>query len=140
VTEPAEPLTPYQAEMNAALRRLACFALRAEDLFVRVNWIDHHHLEEVLKVALEELHERLAQLGSGIASAGLERRDVVLGDTQAAGQLALREVISVTHGAEPSGTDNDIHVLNLRPASLFVNANCHGRLARDNLEGCAGSA
>jgi hypothetical protein len=59
------------------------------------------------------LHEGLAQLGSGIASAGLERRDVVLGDTQAAGQLALREVISVTHGAEPSGTDNNIHVLEL---------------------------
>jgi hypothetical protein len=126
VTEPAEPLTPYQTEMNAARGALACFALRAEDLFVHINGVDHDNLEKVLEVALEELHERLAKLGSGIASAGLERRDVVLGDTQAAGQLALREVISVTHGAEPSGTDNDIHVLNLRPASLFVNANCPG--------------
>jgi hypothetical protein len=75
-----------------------------------VDGVDHHDLEEILEVALEQLHERLAQLGSGIAGSGLERRDVVLGHPEAAGQFALREVVSVTHSTEPSGTDNNIHV------------------------------
>src|ERR1039458_6611095 len=45
---------------------------------VVVDRIDHHHLEEVLEVALEQLHELLAELGAGVAGPRLQGRDVVL--------------------------------------------------------------
>jgi len=83
--------------------------LRPEHLLAVVDGIDHDHLEEILEVAVEELHERLAQLGAGVARARLQRWNVVLRDPETAGKLALREVVLVTHGAQSDGPDFDVH-------------------------------
>jgi hypothetical protein len=85
-----------------------------------VNGIHHHHLEQILEVALEEFHQRLAKFWTGIACACLEGRDVVLCDAQPSRELALGEVVLVAHGTQASRSNLDIHVLNIRPGSLFV--------------------
>ena len=84
-------------------------SLRAQHLLALGDGVDHDHHEEVLEVALEQLHQRLAQLGTGVARARLQRRDVVLGDPEAARKLALREVMTVAHGAQSDGPDLDVH-------------------------------
>jgi hypothetical protein len=84
-------------------------ALGSEHLLAMIDGIDHDHLEEVLEIAPEQLHQRLAQLRARIASSRLERRDVVLGHPQPARKLALREVMLVTHRPQADGPDFDVH-------------------------------
>jgi hypothetical protein len=85
-----------------------------------VDGINHDYLEQILEVALEEFHQRLAKFWTGIACARLEGWDVVLRDAQPSRELALGEVVLVAHGAQTSRSNLDIHVLNIRPGSLFV--------------------
>jgi len=74
-----------------------------------VDRVDHHDLEEVLEIAGEELHQRLAELGAGIARSRLERGDVVLGDPEPARELTLGQVMLVTHRPQADGPHLDIH-------------------------------
>jgi hypothetical protein len=84
-------------------------ALGTEDLLAVIDRIDHDHLEEILEIAAEQLHQRLAQLRSGIAGSGLEGRDVVLGHPEPARELTLGEVMLVTHRPQTDGPDFDVH-------------------------------
>ena len=74
-----------------------------------VDGIDHHDLEEVLEVAGEELHQRLAQLRTRVARPRLERRNVVLRDPEPARQLALGQVMLVTHRPQTDCPHLDVH-------------------------------
>jgi hypothetical protein len=74
-----------------------------------VDGVHHHHLEQVLELAIEELHERLTQLGTGVARSGFESGDVVLGDAEPARQLTLSEVVLVSHRPKAGGADLYIH-------------------------------
>src|SRR2546426_2560673 len=80
-------------------------AVRAKHLFAVIHRIHHHDLEEVFELALEELHERPAELGAGVAGPGFERRDVVLGDVEPACQLALGEMVLLAHCLETDRPD-----------------------------------
>lgn len=82
--------------------------------------VDHHHLEQVLEIALKEFHQRLTQLRTGVARACFERGYVVLCDSEPARQLALREVMLVAHRAQADSTDFYVHAYNLRLVSVFV--------------------
>ena len=84
-------------------------ALGPEHLLAMIDRIDHDHLEEILEIAPEELHQRLAQLRSGIAGSGLERRDVVLSYPEPARELTLGEVMLVPHRPQTDGPDFDVH-------------------------------
>jgi hypothetical protein len=83
--------------------------LGAEHLLAVVHRVDHDDLEQVLEIAVEELHEGLAQLRARVAGPRLERGDVVLGHPETARELTLGEVVLVTHGAQPDGSDFDVH-------------------------------
>src|ERR1035441_3534186 len=104
---------------------------RLQEGLVVVDGIDHHHLEEVLEVALEQLHELLAELGAGVAVPRLQGRDVVLSHPQATGQLPLGQLVPVPHGAEPDGAYLDVHGHNVVPDSVFVNARACGYVDRE---------
>ena len=84
-------------------------ALGTEHLLAMIDRIDHDHLEEILEIAPEELHQRLAQLRSRIAGSGLECGDVVLGHPEPASKLTLGEVVLVTHRPQADGPDFDVH-------------------------------
>jgi hypothetical protein len=84
-------------------------ALGPEHLLAMIDGIDHDHLEQVLEIASEELHERLAQLRSGVARARLERGNVILGDPEPACELTLSEVMLVPHRPQADGPDLDVH-------------------------------
>ena len=84
-------------------------ALGPEHLLVMVDRIDHDHLEEVLEVAVEQLHQRLAQLRAGVACPRLERWDVVLRNPEPARELALSQVMLVTHRPKTDGPHLDVH-------------------------------
>ena len=83
--------------------------LGSQHLFVMVDRVDHHDLEEVLEITAERLHQRLTELRTRVACPRLERRDVVLGDPEAAGKLALGQMMLVTHRPQPDGPHLDIH-------------------------------
>ncbi len=74
-----------------------------------VDRVDHHDLEEILEIAGEQLHQRLAQLRPRVAGAGLERRDVVLRDSQPASKLTLGQMMLVAHRPQTDGPHFDIH-------------------------------
>ena len=88
---------------------LRVFAASPEHLLAMVDGVDHHDLEEVLEVAVEELHQRLTQLRAGVARSGLECRDVVLGDPEAARELTLGQVMLVAHRPQSDRPDFDVH-------------------------------
>jgi hypothetical protein len=83
--------------------------LGAKHLLAMVDGIDHDDLEEILEVAVEELHEGLTELRARVAGPRLERGDVVLGHPEAARKLTLGEVVLVTHGSKADGPDFDVH-------------------------------
>jgi len=74
-----------------------------------VDRVDHHDLEEILEIAREQLHQGLTELWPRVARARLERRDVVLGHPEPARQLALGQVMLVTHRPQTDGSHLDIH-------------------------------
>ncbi len=74
-----------------------------------VDRVHHDHLEEVLEVTAEQLHQRLAKLGAGVARPRLQGRDVVLRDAKPARQLALSQVMLVAHRAQPDCPHLDVH-------------------------------
>ena len=74
-----------------------------------VDRVDHHDLEEILEITGKELHQRLTQLRTRVARPRLERRDVVLGDPEAAGKLTLGQMMLVTHRPQTDGPHLDIH-------------------------------
>ena len=84
-------------------------ALGPEHLLAMVDRVHHDHLEEVLEVAAEELHQRLAKLGPGVARPRLQSRDVVLRDAKPARELTLSQVMLVAHRPQPDGPHLDVH-------------------------------
>src|SRR6202021_3347501 len=84
-------------------------ALGSQHLFVVVDRVDHHHLEEVLEITPEELHQRLTQLRTRVARPRFKRGDVVLGDPEPARQLTLGKGMVVTHRPQTNGPHLDIH-------------------------------
>src|SRR5580700_720636 len=84
-------------------------ALGSQHLFVVVDRVDHHHLEQVLEVTREELHQRLTQLRPRVARSGFERGDVVLRDPEPARKLTLGQVMLVAHRPQTDGSHLDIH-------------------------------
>src|SRR5438477_11895856 len=78
----------------------ARFAFGSEHLLAMVDGIDHHHLEEILELALEQFHQCAPKLGAGIAGTRLKRRDVVLGDVEPSCQLALGQMVLLPHRLE----------------------------------------
>lgn len=88
------------------------FAFGSQHLFLAIDRIDHDDLKQIFKVALKELHQRLSQLRAWVASSCFQCGDVVLRHSEPASELALSQMVTVTHSAKPSGTDNDIHVVN----------------------------
>jgi hypothetical protein len=84
-------------------------ALGTEHLLAMIDGIDHDHLEEILEITPEQLHQRLTQLGSWVAGSGLERGDVVLGHPEPACKLTLSEMVLVTHRPQTHGSDFDVH-------------------------------
>ena len=74
-----------------------------------VHWVDHDDLEEILEIAVEELHQCLTQLRPWVSSARFQGGDVVLRDAKPACQLTLRQVVLEARGAQSCGSDLDIH-------------------------------
>ena len=67
--------------------------------------IDQDHVEQILEATAEILDKLLLELGSSATGAGLDRRNVVLGDAEIVGQLALGQALllarSVAGGSAP---------------------------------------
>ena len=74
-----------------------------------VDRVDHHDLEEVLEITIEQLHQRLAQLRPRVAGSRLESGNVVLGHPEPARQFTLGQVMLVTHRPQADGPHLDIH-------------------------------
>src|SRR5438067_9309444 len=92
-----------------------------QDLFRRALWVYHHDLEEVLEIAVEELHQRLAQLGSRPARARFQGGVVVLADRQLMSQSALRQPPLLAHCPQPGRPNLHVHVLAIITRSrIFV--------------------
>ena len=89
--------------------RPANAALGPEHLLAVIDRIDHDHLEQVLEIAPEELHERLAQLRSGVAGSRLERGKAASRPPEPARELTLGEVMLVPHRPQSDGSDLDVH-------------------------------
>ena len=83
--------------------------LGSQHLLVMVDRVDHHHLEQVLEITREQLHQRLAQLRAGVARSRFQCGDVVLGDPEPARKLTLGQVMLVTHRPQTDGPHLDIH-------------------------------
>ena len=84
-------------------------ALGSQHLLVMIDGVDHHHLEEILEITAEQLHERLAELRPRVAGSRLERGDVVLGHPEPARQLTLGQVMLIAHRPQTDGPHLDIH-------------------------------
>src|SRR2546422_9328924 len=117
-------LAPPRASTRAAV------IARLQYLLARTLRVDHDDLEEVLKVDVEKLHQRLPQFGTRPPGPRLQRRNIVLADAKVVRQLALRQTLFLAHRPQPGRPNFDIHLGIITRTRIFVKTCLQNRLTK----------
>src|SRR2546430_6762642 len=115
-------LAPPRASTRASV------IARLQYLLARTLRVHHDDLEEVLKVHVEKLHQRLPQFGTRPPGPRLQRRNIVLADAKVVRQLALRQTLFLAHRAQPGRPNLDIHLGIITRTRIFVKTCLQNRL------------